>query len=223
MPCAQPSANPSPAQTKQDINADVRVISTPAKDWWDVTTFILNVVLASVGLAGVAIGVSTLRKVERQIRVAEADTQAMIRAERAWIVVSVQQQGDHFTFIAKNVGKTPARIASVWASPVLARFRDEKPLIPSDDQTAESLISTPPRLLPPTAEYIVHRYTLDDIKRMQQNAFWTVHIYGRIRYLDTLKTEASVPYETKWLYWHLPFDSAMPFLDPHYPEHNSYT
>jgi hypothetical protein len=210
-------------KSNQDFHADVRVISAPYKDGWDKAAIWINGGLAIIGVAGVIIGICTLRKVERQISVAEADTRAMIRAERAWIVVSAEMRGDQFTFIAKNVGKTPARIKSVWVSPLLVTPRDKKLNVPSDEETAQSLLSTPPRLLPPTAEYVVHRYTWDDLNKVHKTDFADIRIYGRILYFDILNPDSVVPFETKWLYWQLPLENALPFQDPLHAEHNSYT
>ncbi len=194
-----------------------------------------NILLVVVGVGGILVAVRTLSKIERQIRVAEKGTQAMIRSERAWIVVSIESpEPNKFDFRATNVGKTPARIKSIWSAPV-SFYRDEQMKIPPDEQTGESQMNTPPCLLPPTASQIVFRFNLGEFgagpaatpegfSRTQNDirkGFRSLHFYGRIIYSNTL--EEGPDHETKWLYWFVPIEGATPFPDPRHPEHNSYT
>jgi hypothetical protein len=227
----QPSSPCLPTEPSHNPIAEVRVVSTPAKDRYDKAAVWINGILAIIGVVGIIAAYITLSKVGRQIKVAEAATQAMIRAERAWIVISVESPApNQFNFIATNVGRTPANVKSIWSSRIISKRGDQME-VPSDEKTGESLLDTPPCLIPPTASQIVLRCNMDDLEK--QGAFGRnvifaqgfVHLwfYGRIVYSDILQPEVSPLHETKWLYWHIPIQGAIPFPDPMRPQHNTYT
>lgn len=168
---------------------------------------------------------------ELSVKAAESNTQALINAERAWIVVSVESPApNQFHFRATNVGKTPAKVKSIWTTSIIVK-REEELQVPSDDKTGESLMNTPSCLIPPTASQIVFRCNIEDMEKKRafgQNmifaqGFVNLWFYGRIVYSDTLQPDDSPLHETKWLYWHIPVEEAIPFPDPHRPEYNSYT
>jgi hypothetical protein len=125
-------------------------------------------------------------------------------------------------FIAKNEGRTPARIKSIWSKP-LAAARDGRPQVPPDEETAESLISTPARLLPPNGTFTFPHFNEDQLKLMHKTDFTSIYFYGRIIYFNTLGPNPDKPYETKWLYWMIPARGYIPFPDPRHPEHNTWT
>jgi hypothetical protein len=66
------------AESKNHINADVRIVSTPEKDGWDKTAFWVNAALAFAGIVGVTIGVCTLWLIRAQV--AEMRKQADLMA-----------------------------------------------------------------------------------------------------------------------------------------------
>ena len=133
-----PSANPVTQQTgsagvqqqtKDHVQADVRVIQTPAKDFYDKAPFWVNVALAVAGFAGIGVGIWTLIYLRKQ-------TQHMVTSERAWITViptdlhprlyPAWEQGTPVTdprtlqivrhqlpLTIKNAGKTPAQIDEI--------------------------------------------------------------------------------------------------------------
>jgi hypothetical protein len=160
------------------------------------------------------------------------NAQAVINAERAWIVVGVEfPKFDQFVFKATNVGRTPAKITSIWGANAVQRIRNDKVQLAPGYEKGESLLSTPPQLLPPTASCIAFACTLDDLRGEYSSEEWTkrledglstVWTYGRITYFDTLEVEIPVQRETKWFYWHVGPVGA-PVLDPFRPEYNSYT
>jgi hypothetical protein len=175
----------------------------------------------------------TLQDIRRQVGVAEANTQAMIRAERAWIVVRVECQPEGgFNFWMKNEGKTPAKVASIWSTNLFLD-RTETLVVPTDEETSESLLSSPPCLVPPGAERIIWRCSKEDFERAsgggtgEQSRFYrgfgSGDLYGRIRYFNVLDTDPKLSHETRWLYWVIPVKDALPFPDPRHNEYNSYT
>ena len=216
-----------------NVNAEVRVISTPAKDRYDKSAVWINFALGIVGFAGIGTALCTLRKIERQIKVAEADTQAMIRAERAWVIVSVKEiTSGEYVFVAKNEGKTPAKIQSVWCTNLWTP-REVELSIPPDDQTSESQLQNPPFLLPPGAERSIWRCKRTDVERMSgggvgeqsrfARGFGAANFYGRIRYRNVLDADATILHETRWFYLLIPQPGTVPIADPFHPEHNSYS
>jgi hypothetical protein len=153
------------------------------------------------------------------------NAQVVINAERPYLVISVESPSpNQFVFTAKNEGRTPARINSIWTKPLMAD-QGGTLRIPSDEETAESLISTPPRLLPPNGTCTVFYCDEQRLRLMRESAFSAVYFYGRISYFNTLEAGQIRPYETKWLYCQLPVEGkrSIPFLDPRHPEHNTWT
>jgi hypothetical protein len=159
------------------------------------------------------------------------NTTTLISAERAWIVVSVESTApNQFNFIAKNVGRTPAKVKSIWSMPVLSK-REDTLHVPTDEQTAESLLSTPPCLIPPTASQVILRCDIDELEKQGafgrnmrfSQGFVNLWFYGRIVYFDFMQDESAIPHETKWLYWQVPIEGAIPFPDPMRPQHNKWS
>jgi len=150
------------------------------------------------------------------------NTKALIASERAWIVESVESpSSNQFNFVITNVGRTPANVRSVWIAPIITE-RGEKPEIPTDEKTRELLLGFSPYLLPPTAREVVFRFNIEDINK-QVFPSAELRFYGRILYSDVLQTNDFALHETKWLYWQVPIQGALPFADSAHPEHNSYT
>ena len=226
----------SPGSTKSsrgDQIQQVQIVGIPTKDGYDFLAIGTNLLLAVVGVTGIAIAVATLKKVERQIKAAEDNTDALIAAERSWIVVSVEVvESDQFRFWAKNEGKTPAKILSIWGRN-FAVERGEQLSIPVDDESDESLLQYQPGLLPPGARRVVWSCERAEFQAMSgggegeqsrlAKGFSSGYIFGRVRYFDVLDVKATVAHETQFLYWLIPGVDSVPFPDPLHSQHNSYT
>lgn len=78
-------------QTKNEhhVDADVKVITLPPKDWQDVATFWINVALAFVGCIGIGIGVCTLIYLRKQAGEMRLQRKVMVRSLRA-----MREQGE---------------------------------------------------------------------------------------------------------------------------------
>jgi hypothetical protein len=121
-------------------------------------------------------------------------------------------------------------VKSIWATSIVTK-RGENLEVPIDEKTRESLMNTPPCLIPPTASQIVFRCNIDEMDKQGafgrnltfSRGFVELRFYGRILYSDILQPAGSVPHETKWLYWQFPLEGALPFPDPRRPEHNGYS
>jgi hypothetical protein len=148
-----------------------------------------------------------------------------VNTQRPYLVISVESQlPNQFVFTAKNEGQTPARINSIW-SKLLVADRDGTLQIPSDEEMAKSIISTPPQLLPPKGTCTVYFCDENRLKLMRGDTFREVYFHGRISYSNTLEVDPVRPYETKWLYCQLPLKGklAIPRPDVRRPEHNTWT
>jgi hypothetical protein len=158
------------------------------------------------------------------IRLQEKAMELTVNTERPYLVISVESPSPNkFVFIAKNEGRTPARIKSIWSKPIPAVMGQPGP-IPSDDETAESLISTPPQVLPTNGTCTVFYCDEHRLELMQASKFSSIYFYGRIVYFNTLETDPDKPYETKWLYCLIPGTAkgSIPFPDPRHPECNTW-
>lgn len=104
-PSVQKQDGPSLKQeTNQHIDADMRILKSPDKDWYDRTAFWVNVVLAGIGFAGVIIGICTLRYLRKQVSenakatkaakdaadAALLNANALIASERPWLLIPLK-------------------------------------------------------------------------------------------------------------------------------------
>jgi len=198
-----------------------------------------NLILCVAGIAGIVVAWRSLKTLETQTKAARdaaeaarLNAQAIINAERAWVVIRVEYVAPYeFNFRAVNVGKTPAKITGIYSSQVAIRRGQEFEVTPEYDK-GESLISSPPCFLPATDGTIIWRCNLTDLRGTRTVEEWiddykrglySVTIYGKITYYDTLEASPKEPHVTKWLYWHVPIPGALPIPDPKRPEYNSYT
>lgn len=218
-----------------------------SKSWEDWVMWGAQVILAIAGCFGIRYAYRTLKNIERQTKAGEEaaiaakdsaetarlNTQAIINAERAWIVASVDEFPiGVYRFWVENKGKTPARTVSFWGESRYVEMTDpyiEKP----DVTTRGALLSFPPCLMPPGDKRLVwecHRSAIEEASgggKGEQSrfamGFGAGFIYGRIRYFDVLNAKPQEPHETRWLYWLIPQPGSVPFPHPTQPEHNSYT
>jgi hypothetical protein len=94
----------------------VAVGNLPVRDAYDWLIFSCNVALAAIGVIGVCVAVSTLRKIERQTKATEIAAEAalqqakdMVASERPFIMIDAT--GFEFVEIrATNRGKSPAQV-----------------------------------------------------------------------------------------------------------------
>ena len=170
---------------------------------------------------------------EESAKAAFLNAQAIISAERAWIVVTVDESPvGVYRFWAENKGKTPARTVSFWGESLYVE-RDTKYVEKPDETTRGALLQFPPCLMPPGDKRVVW----ECYRSMNEEAsgggngeesrfsrgFGVGFIYGRIRYFDVLDANPQEPHETRWLYWLIPQPGSVPFPHPLQPERNTYS
>jgi len=230
-------ANPACPGGSCDLQPPQHItIATPAPapaPWslQDRVKWLTVVLLVLIGYVGVWLGISTLRKIERQSRSAEttanaaAETakaalqfaenqaQAQIRAERPWILVAPEPAygvPNAFTIVAANRGRSPARIVSMVDEITLAPDDSQLPPVPAfkvdpDDQRE------PINLLPGESAAIKSFRREDvnlvcpspeDLHRVEN---WEVRIflYGKIVYHELVSAGKEQAYETSWCFWYI--------------------
>lgn len=68
---------------QQHIDADVKVVDLPPKDWQDKAGFWINLALAVAGFAGIWVAICTLSKIERQTKATEDAAKAGLESANA--------------------------------------------------------------------------------------------------------------------------------------------
>ena len=208
-------------------------IATPAPApapwlWQDRVQWVANILLAVFGYAGVMMGLSLLKKIDRQTQYAEtaaqaaADSaqaalvhaQAIIRSERPWIVMTVEPSRsveNGFTVTATNRGRGPARIISAIDQITTAVDQTHLPQIPHFDDAAPNAALTSDVLLP--GESIgVKSFSRDEVKgfcgsdeKLRRVEKWEelILLYGRVVYRDLIAVDDKTTHETSWCCWYI--------------------
>jgi hypothetical protein len=216
------------------------------KDWRDKLDWILCAALVLIALAAVWLVRKSLKTVEsllgeiksasaraertvdhigRQCEAALLTAKSVARADRAWIVVSVESpERDRYIFRARNVGKTPARITAIGKFNTAVNNGRSKFKIAPEYERPEGQIAIQPFFLPPTASCIVFDYNLKgmgvDRTADGESKVSAIYSYGRVIYSDVADTTSV--HETRWFYIKIPSEDTLPFPDPLHPEYNSY-
>ena len=195
--------------------------------WQDRIAWGANLVLVVLGYIGVAMGLSLLRKIERQTRFVEEAMQAVaessraslmqveaqLRAERPWMVVSATPANDEdngFFVIATNRGRGPARVISTVEEFVCTP--DEKQLPASPTYKSEPVAPADPILLLPGESVDLLPFSRTDAQQvcgsdeaMKRVEEWQekIYLYGKIRYRDLGAPENAPELETQWCFWYI--------------------
>jgi hypothetical protein len=207
-------ANPAPAPS--------------AWTWQEKIAWAANLVLVILGYAGIMMAVSLLKKIDRQTGYAETaaeaaaassqaalmNAQAILHAERAWILISVEPSPsaeNSFTIMASNRGRTPARIIETTERTRIAI--DEKRL-PGTPEYAEEKRGAPftPIILLPGESTAIKPFCRDDARglcdseeRYRRIETWEekIFIYGKVIYKDLTAPAESQAHETNWCCWYI--------------------
>lgn len=220
-------------QTEAGRDAPAEKASIERSHWWSTSEWWLVII---AGLTGCVIGWQsweTRKSANASKDAASAallNAQTLINAERPWIVINVESPApNQFHFKATNVGRTPARITAIYGHPLIVRRNRPEPT--PDFEGTESLLSTPPCLLPSTTSCTALRCNIEelhgsdsveDFLRYVTSGLFEIWFYGRVIYFDTLEPPPQTSHDTKWLFWYLPFKDALPIPDPRHPEYNTY-
>jgi len=207
-------------------------ISTPAPapapwPWQERIAWGANIVLVALGYAAILIALSLLRKIERQTRYGEAaaqaaaesaqaalaHVQAVVRAERPWIMVHVrpsQSAENSFGIVATNRGRGPARIVSTVDEIVSAV--DESRLAATPVYKNEPVAPADPVILLPGETTEILSFSRADVKgiceteeRMNRVEKWEekIYLYGKIVYRDLAAPDNAPAHESSWFCWYI--------------------
>ncbi|MGA2571667.1 MAG: hypothetical protein ABSF23_14210 [Terracidiphilus sp.] len=222
----------------------------PAPAPWplqDRILWVAQIVLVLVAYVGVMIGLSILRKIERQSRFAESAAQAATesakaalllaeaqqRAERPWVIVSpdpVPGTPDAFTVVAMNRGRGPARIVSLVDEIVTAR--DETALPPAPAFRSEPRAPRVPIILLPGESTGLKSFRRDDVRTVCESAEnirrveeWDlkIYLYGAITYADLRSPSDAEVHQTSWCCWYIHGHQKSGMVVAGPPEYNVHT
>jgi len=208
-------------------------ISTPAPApapwlWQDRVAWAANLVLVVLGYVAIMLALSILKKIERQTRYAETaaqataesaqsallHAQAMMRAERPWILISVEPTRgveNGFTVTAMNRGRGPARIVSTLDRITTAVDQNHLPETPQydDGPTNTELASV---ILLPGESTGIKTFSRDEVKgfcgseeKLRRVEKWEelILLYGKITYQDLVPLGDVETHESSWCCWYI--------------------
>jgi hypothetical protein len=227
------AASPAADSTTPDEPTPQISIATPAPAPapWPVQERIAwgaRVLLALFGCVGIYIGLSLLKKIDRQTQYAESTAQsaaqtaqaalehaqALVRAERPWILVTVEPSGkaeNRFMIVATNRGRGPARILSAVEKITTEIDQSSLPAEPDydDAEANESLESV---ILLPGESTGVKTFGRDEVRdfcgseeKYRRVEKWeeVILLFGKIVYQDLVDTGTGETCETAWCCWYI--------------------
>jgi hypothetical protein len=204
---------------------------TPVEPPWPMhekIAWAANLVLAIVAYAGVMMAISLLKKIERQTGYAEAaaesahataqaallNAQAVIHAERPWILVTVETSRsaeNSFVIMATNRGRTPATILETFEQIRVAVDEGHLPGAPEYSQKPPKA-AAPPVILLPGESTPIQPFSRNDVRglcdseeRFKRIETWEekVFLYGKIVYKDLISPSSDQAHETDWCCWYV--------------------
>jgi hypothetical protein len=177
----------------------------------------------------------TIKATKQAAEAAQLNAQAAISAQRAWIGINVKSTvNNQFSFWAINVGKTPAKIISIYKIPRIVHRQKELEIPEEYWKEGGNTFDIEPRFLPSSANRIIAQYSIEKLRgdHAKDTEMWTrylaegyfmLYFLGRIVYSIPLEGAAGIQHETRWLYMYVPKKGALPIPDPKYPEYNYWT
>jgi hypothetical protein len=193
----------------------------------DRITWVANILLVLLGYVGIMMGLSLLRKIERQTRYVEAaaeaaanlaqttllNVQSIIRAERPWILITVEPSRaaeNAFNVIATNRGRSPAKIVATVDQTTIAVDQASLPAAPEYNQAVDPLLT--PIFLLPDESTSIKAFSREDVKGVcgsdeifEQVESWRqkIFVYGNVTYMSLVGPEDDPPHETSWCCWYI--------------------
>jgi len=206
------------------------------------------IVLAILGYVGIMLAVSLLKKIDRQTAYAETaaeaaaasaqaallNAQSIIRAERPWVLISVEQSGskeNSFSVMATNRGRTPARIIEIEDQVKIVVDEQHLPSVPEYKRKETSVRHAPIILLPGEATALKPfcredaRGFCDSEERFKRIETWDekIYIYGRVVYRDLISPADDQFHETNWCCWYIHGQQSSGLIIAGPPEYNGHT
>ncbi len=234
----QQSAVPDPTVTSRSdigIHNDLPHITvadpSPAPPTWSLHERIAwgaNLVLVLLGYAGILMALSLLKKIQHVTGYAEAaaeaaatsaraallNAEAIIHAERPWILISVEpsrSKENCFTVMATNRGRSPARIVSSEEEAIIAVDEAQLP-IPAEFESRDRKAKPAPIILLPGEFTPIKPFCRTDVRdlcdsdeRFRRVETWDekIYLYGRVTYRDLMDLDENPAHETNWCCWYI--------------------
>lgn len=226
-------ATPNCAEGPCDAQPAHITIATPAPApapwlWPDRVAWGAKILLAILGYVGIMLALSTLKKIQHQSQYAEVaaqaaaesaqaallHAQAIIRAERPWILITVEPSrnvDNGFTVTATNRGRGPARIVTTIDKITTAIDQTHLPDQPELDQATPSSALSSVILLPGESTGI-KSFSRDEVKgfcgsdeKLKRVEKWEelILLYGKVVYKDLMQAGDGESHETWWCCWYI--------------------
>ena len=233
-PAATPPATGTPAGSPNcvgtncdDQPAHITVATAaPAAAPWTLPERIVwatNVLLVILGYGGILVAISTLKKIERQSRYAEAAAQAaadsaeaallhakaIVSAERPWVLVTIvpsRSIENGFTVIATNRGRSPAQVVSAAEETRITIDETHLPATPEYKPADQESPFVSIILLP--GEFMnIKSFCREDVtalcgseESLKRVENWEerIFLYGKVVYRDLMGPPSEPAHETGW-------------------------
>ena len=228
----------------------VNVPNPPPSPWLlrDQISWGAELVLVVFGYVGITLALSTLKKIERQTRIAEAlvqaaadsakaallHAQAVVDSERPWLVITVEPSlniKNGFTILATNRGRTPARIIANLERTTIAPDEAHLPETPSYEDVAPGAPLVPIILL--TGESTALKsFSRDDAvglpkipEELRRLDTWEdkIFIHGRVTYRDLIAPPEQQIHSTDWCCWYIHGRQKSGLVIAGPPQYNQHT
>jgi hypothetical protein len=194
----------------------------------DRIAWIASLLLTVMGYVGIMLAVSILRKIERQTQSVETavesaaaiaqsallHAQAMVRAERPWIMVTAEPfpgVENSSRVVATNRGKSPAKMIATVERVLIATDEDHLPPVPEYESEKPGVALNPTILLPGESSSL-KVFGWEDVKGfcataegLQRVEDWDekIFLYGKITYEDFVAPAGRETHETSWCCWYI--------------------
>lgn len=187
-----------------------------------------NIILVILGYVGIMLALSTLKKIERQTKYGEEaaaaaaksahaallHAEAIVTAERPWILVAAEPSPgsrNAFAVIARNRGRTPARVVAI---PYKIEFAEDESHLPDVPQYQDGNPGIPfvPIVLLPGESSQITTISRDDVEslcgsseRFNRVENWEerIFLFGRVTYHDLISPQDEHVHQSAWCFWYI--------------------
>ncbi len=219
---AKPDCDGAPCEEQQPrVIVTLPAPAPAAWPWHDRVLWGAYLILALVGYIGIAMAVSSLRKIGRLTKSAESSAsaalligQSIIDSQRPWLLITVEPSvniENSFNIMATNRGRTPGKIT---ATSEQFKIAIDETHLPADPQYLNLKKASPlvPIILLPGESTPIMPFRRDELRGVCENdevfrriERWEekVFIYGKVVYIDLVAPPETQIHETNWCCWYI--------------------
>ncbi len=219
---AKPDCDGAPCEEQQPRVIVTLPAPAPAVwPWHDRVLWGAYLVLALVGYIGIAMAISSLRKIGRLTKSAESSAsaalligQSIIDSQRPWLLITVEPSvniENSFNIMATNRGRTPGKIT---ATSEQFKIAIDETHLPADPQYLNLKKASPlvPIILLPGESTPIMPFRRDELRGVCESdevfrriVSWEekVFIYGKVVYIDLVAPPETQIHETNWCCWYI--------------------